>query len=42
MLSSLLAGSGDSDVEKKTDLDFLSNLDRQLREIIENKKAQGR
>ncbi len=29
------------DVEKKTGLDFLSSLDQDVQEVIENKKAQG-
>ena len=29
------------DIEKKTGLDFLSNLDQDVQDVIENKKAQG-
>lgn len=29
------------DVEAKTGLDFLSNIDKQVQEVIENKKAKG-
>jgi len=29
------------DVEKKTNLNFLSNLDEQVQDVVENKKTQG-
>jgi hypothetical protein len=30
-----------TDIEKKTGLDFLSELDKNVKNVIENKKAQG-